>query len=96
MFNQNKRKLCMKTKLESCKINLGCGRSAIVTIEENCYVKVEFSNNNDGMTPIDLSKHPEMIMKAFSEIKKIYPDYEPKCLLYQASYWVMYHFKRIL
>lgn len=86
----------METKLENCKIDVGCGHSATVTVEENCYVKIEFSNEKDGMTSVDLSKHPEMIIKALSEIKGKYHDYEPKCLLYQANNWVMYHFKRIL
>ena len=86
----------METKIESLKINVGCGRSATVTIKENRYVTIAFSNDNEGMSPINLSEHPELITNAFSEIMKEYHDYEPKCLLYQANNWVIYLFKRIL
>jgi hypothetical protein len=89
----------METKTENFKINVGCGRIAsidITKVKENHYIKIGFSNDQKGMSPVDISKHPDLIINALSEIKIKYPDYEPKCLLYQAPDWVMYHFKRIL
>jgi len=85
----------METKIEDFGINVGCGRSAAVIIKESFYVTIRFSNDHPNMSEVDLSKHPELIIKALSEIKKRYPDAEPTCQLYQASDWVMYHYKRI-
>ena len=86
----------METKLENCKINLGCGRSATVTVGKNCYVKIEFSNDKDGMTSIDLSENPDLIFHALCLLKDKYPDYEPKCKAGQGRKCVIYYFKRIL
>lgn len=85
----------METKIEDFGINIDCERSAAVTVKENYYIVIEFSKDKKG-NPTDLAKNPKLLVKALSEIKARYPDYEPKCLLYQASDWVMYHFKRIL
>jgi len=86
----------METKLENCKIDLGYSRSATVTIGRNCYVKIEFFNDKDGMTSIDLSENPDLIFEAVCLLKDKYPDYEPKCPVGQGRKYVTYYFKRIL
>ena len=85
----------METMIENFGIEMSNGRSATVIVERNCYVTIAFSRDRKG-NPTIIAENPTLLTKALSEIKERYPDYEPKCLLYQALDWVMYQFKRIL
>ena len=83
----------METKIENCKIDAGCGRSAAVKVIGNS-VAITFSNDKEGMCPVKLSKHPELIGNVLEKLEKAY-NCRPACLLYQAEDMVMYRFERI-
>jgi len=85
----------MKTEIESLKINVGCSRSATVKFKECCYMTIEFSNDKEGMCPINLSKHPELVTNVLLKLKEVF-NCQPACLLYQAEDMVMYRFEKIL
>jgi hypothetical protein len=84
----------METKIENCKIDAGCGRSATVKVIGSSII-MTFSNDKEGMCPINLSRHPELIGNVLEKLEEVY-NCRPACLLYQAEDMVMYRFERIL
>jgi hypothetical protein len=86
----------MNTEISEASIYVGCGRIAVFTVKDNCYVTLKFRDDQKGVAPMDINKTPDLLVRALHEFKKINENFKPTCLLYQGPDFAVYYFERIL
>lgn len=86
----------MNTEIIEASVYVGCGRIAVFTVKDNCYVTLKFRDDQKGVAPMDINKTPDLLVRALHEFKKINESFKPTCLLYQGPDFAIYYFERIL
>ena len=86
----------MNTEIIEASVYVGCGRIAVFTVKDNCYVTLKFKDDQKGVAPMNINKTPNLLVRALYEFKKINDNFRPTCLLYQGPDFAIYYFERIL
>ena len=60
----------MNTEISEASIYVGCGRIAVFTVKDNCYVTLKFRDDQKGVAPMDINKTPDLLVRALENKRK--------------------------